>query len=66
MGVEDLARWDMAETKPGGPFKEILDYDIFVNDIYLSVSGVPPFITKELVEQKVNRLGVCPNASQRS
>ena len=49
-GIEKLSRWDMAETKPGGPFKQILDHDIFVNDIYLS-SSIPPFLTKELIEQ---------------
>jgi len=49
-GVEQLSRWDLAETKPGGPFKEILGHDIFINDIYLS-SSIPPFITKDLIAQ---------------
>lgn len=40
----------MAETKPGGPFKAILDYDVFVNDIYLT-SQIPPFLNKELLDQ---------------
>ena len=30
-----IAEWDLNETKPGGPFKEILDYDILVNCILL-------------------------------
>lgn len=30
-----IAEWDLDETKPGGPFKEILDYDILVNCILL-------------------------------
>jgi len=50
---EKLSRWDLAETKKGGPFKEILDHDIFVNDIYL-MSQIPPFLTKELLSEKRN------------
>ncbi|PMH41409.1 saccharopine dehydrogenase [Vibrio sp. 10N.286.49.B3] len=38
--------WDIAETKGGGPFKAINDYDIVVNCAYLA-EGTPPFITKE-------------------
>lgn len=30
-----IAEWDLDETKPGGPFKEILGYDILVNCILL-------------------------------
>eukprot|EP01128_Nolandella_sp_AFSM9_P012378 TRINITY_DN921_c0_g1_i1.p1 TRINITY_DN921_c0_g1~~TRINITY_DN921_c0_g1_i1.p1 ORF type:complete len:362 (+),score=81.30 TRINITY_DN921_c0_g1_i1:60-1145(+) len=62
-GVEKLARWDMAETKVGGPFPQILDYDILVNDIYLSVAGVPPFITKELIARPDKTLGVIVDVS---
>lgn len=32
----NLIKWDLEETKSGGPFKEILDVDVFVNCIYLS------------------------------
>ena len=31
-----IAEWDLDETKAGGPFKEILDYDILVNCILLT------------------------------
>ena len=30
-----IAKWDMKETQHGGPFEEILQYDIFVNCINL-------------------------------
>ena len=30
-----IAEWDLDETKAGGPFKEILEYDILVNCILL-------------------------------
>ena len=33
---ENIAQWDMEETKQGGPFPDILDFDIFVNCIFLS------------------------------
>lgn len=32
----NIAEWDIAETKAGGPFPEILQYDIFVNCILLT------------------------------
>ena len=31
-----IAKWDINETKAGGPFEEILQYDIFVNNIKLT------------------------------
>lgn len=31
-----IAKWDLDETKHGGPFKEILKYDILVNCILLT------------------------------
>jgi len=56
IGLEksDLTLWDLDETKRGGPFQEILDHDIFVNCVYLPVSGppIPPFITKSMLEDK--------------
>lgn len=38
----------MAETAKGGPFNEILDVDVFVNCIYLSLA-IPPFLTREQI-----------------
>lgn len=40
----DITQWDMAETAKGGPFKEIVEADIFVNCVYLTLA-VPPFVT---------------------
>ena len=42
--------WDLKETASGGPFKEILNYDLFVNCV-LSTRKIPPFITRELIEK---------------
>uniref|UniRef100_A0A6B2L7T4 Saccharopine dehydrogenase [NAD(+), L-lysine-forming] n=1 Tax=Arcella intermedia TaxID=1963864 RepID=A0A6B2L7T4_9EUKA len=39
-------KWDLDETKKGGPFPEILQHDIFVNCIYL-MTKIPPFVTSE-------------------
>lgn len=49
-GFEDdnIAKWDMAETKKGGPFNEILEADVFVNCIYLT-SKIPSFISPESI-----------------
>ncbi|KAI9344274.1 hypothetical protein BDR26DRAFT_835716 [Obelidium mucronatum] len=51
---ENIIKWDLAETKAGGPFPQILDADIFVNCIYLSVP-IPPFVTSEMVKNTVDR-----------
>jgi saccharopine dehydrogenase (NAD+, L-lysine forming) len=59
--AEQLAQWDIAETQKGGPFAETLDYDVVINDIYLS-GKIPPFITNELL-QKPRRLSVIVDVS---
>lgn len=46
---ENIIKWDINETKKGGPFPEIVQADIFVNCIYLT-QKIPPFITKELID----------------
>lgn len=38
--------WDIKETKAGGPFTAINDYDILVNCAYLA-DNTPPFVTKQ-------------------
>ena len=57
-------KWDMAETAKGGPFREILDVDIFVNCIYLT-SPIPPFLTFEQLHNagKERRLSVVVDVS---
>ncbi|KAF3276382.1 Saccharopine dehydrogenase [Orbilia oligospora] len=54
LGEESILKWDMAETKPGGPFKEITQSDIFINCIYL-MGKIPPFVTKEAINTDENR-----------
>ncbi|KAG4101751.1 hypothetical protein H8356DRAFT_1654155 [Neocallimastix lanati (nom. inval.)] len=49
----NILKWDRNETARGGPFKEILDVDIFINCIYLS-KPIPPFLTKEMLDGERN------------
>ncbi|KAL2814245.1 hypothetical protein BDW59DRAFT_176525 [Aspergillus cavernicola] len=59
----DITEWDMAETKKGGPFKEIVeDSDIFVNCIYLS-SKIPNFVDVESLATPNRRLSVVCDVS---
>lgn len=51
---DDLIRWDMEETKRGGPFPELLDVDILVNDIYL-MDKIAPFLTRQMIDEKPQR-----------
>eukprot|EP00005_Dracoamoeba_jomungandri_P003263 CAMPEP_0174251686 /NCGR_PEP_ID=MMETSP0439-20130205/1422_1 /TAXON_ID=0 /ORGANISM="Stereomyxa ramosa, Strain Chinc5" /LENGTH=376 /DNA_ID=CAMNT_0015332059 /DNA_START=57 /DNA_END=1187 /DNA_ORIENTATION=+ len=60
--IDETAEWDLAETAKGGPFPEILDYDIFINCIYLTTK-IPPFITPELVAQPGRALSVVVDVS---
>jgi saccharopine dehydrogenase (NAD+, L-lysine forming) len=49
-----LTKWDLEETRPGGPFPQILEHDIMLNCIYLS-QPIPPFINRELIEATPSR-----------
>ena len=46
----EISKWDLAETKRGGPFIECLQHDIMVNCIYL-MGKIPAFITNEYIQQ---------------
>lgn len=49
----DVIEWDMEETKKGGPFKELLEVDILINDIYL-MGKIPSFLTLDMLKEKRN------------
>ncbi|KAJ9142150.1 Saccharopine dehydrogenase [Pleurostoma richardsiae] len=57
-----ILKWDMEETKKGGPFKEITDSDIFVNCIYLS-HKIPHFLNKESINVPDRKLSVVCDVS---
>ena len=62
---EQIIRWDLEETKKGGPFSEILDFDVFVNCIYLPPGGnpMPPFLHDEMLKSKDRNLTVVVDVS---
>jgi saccharopine dehydrogenase (NAD+, L-lysine-forming) len=63
-GVPDakVLKWDLAETAAGGPFKEIVESDIFVNCIYLS-SKIPNFVDMKSLEVPDRKLSVICDVS---
>ncbi|KAF3921627.1 hypothetical protein AA313_de0207862 [Arthrobotrys entomopaga] len=54
LSEESILKWDLPETKKGGPFEEITQSDIFINCIYL-LDKIPPFITKESINADKDR-----------
>ena len=63
--TENVLKWDLDETKGGGPFKEVAESDIFVNCIYLS-SKIPPFVTMETLQSPDRKLSVVCDVSADS
>ncbi|KZZ87755.1 Alanine dehydrogenase/PNT [Ascosphaera apis ARSEF 7405] len=61
-GVEDILRWDMAETAKGGPFEEIVESDIFINCIYLN-QKIPNFVDKQSLQSPKRKLSVVCDVS---
>lgn len=59
---ENIVKWDMQETKRGGPFPEIIASDIFVNCIYLN-QKIPPFITQQMIDGQDRKLSVICDVS---
>ena len=57
-GAQDLLKevgcsptlWDYEETQKGGPFKEILEHDIFINAV-LMTTKIPPFINNQSIKE---------------
>ena len=43
--------WDLEETRAGGPFREILAHEIFINCV-LVFDAVPPFLTEETLQDE--------------
>jgi len=62
VGLENIIKWDLEETRAGGPFPQILDVDVFVNCIYLS-SPIPPFVTREMLSNPNRKLTVVVDVS---
>jgi saccharopine dehydrogenase (NAD+, L-lysine-forming) len=58
VGIPDsnIIKWDLAETRPGGPFKEVAESDIFINCVYLGAHRIPPFVTFDSLAGPTRRL----------
>ncbi len=52
-----LVKWDLEETRRGGPFAEILDVDVLLNCVFVQ-RPVPPFATIDMLDQPQRRLSV--------
>ena len=63
--TESILKWDLDETKAGGPFQEVAESDIFVNCIYLSTK-IPPFVTVETLQSPDRKLSVVCDVSADS
>lgn len=61
LGMEATG-WDVAETTGGGPFPELLDYDLLVNTVLLG-APIPPFLTRAEIAREHRRLGVIADVS---
>ncbi len=48
LGLESTD-WDFEETKRGGPFKEIMEHEIFINTV-LMMTKIPPFLDKSTLD----------------
>jgi saccharopine dehydrogenase (NAD+, L-lysine forming) len=59
---DNILKWDMAETAKGGPFREIVKSDIFINCIYLS-SPIPPFLNANSLASPNRKLSVICDVS---
>lgn len=57
-----VTRWDIEETRGGGPFEEILRHDIFVNCVLVNAK-IPPFVTLESLARPGRKLSVISDVS---
>ena len=58
----DVTQWDIEETSRGGPFLEILEYDLFINCVLVQ-KKIPPFVTLESLSVANRRLSVISDIS---
>lgn len=62
--ISQILKWDMNETKIGGPFKAMTQVDVLCNCIFLSPTQKPkPFLTHELLAEPNRKLTVVCDVS---
>lgn len=60
VGLE-ATEWDFEETRKGGPFREILEHNIFINTV-LMTKKIAPFLDKEILQEN-QRLQIISDVS---
>lgn len=60
---ESVIKYDLEETKAGGPFPEIAESDVFSNCVYLGPHKIPPFVTFESLSTPKRKLRVIADIS---
>ena len=58
-----LLKWDLEQTKKGGPFDEITQADVLLNCVYLGSHKIPPFTTLEKLSTLDRKLRVICDVS---
>ena len=58
----ELTGWDLPETSKGGPFPDILNFDVLVNCVFV-LDAIPPFLTSDMLETSDRRLSVISDVS---
>jgi len=62
MAGVNVTQWDIDETKAGGPFPQLLAYDVIVNCVFVQ-AALPPFLTSEILQQEDRRLAIICDVS---
>ncbi|MCB1754799.1 MAG: saccharopine dehydrogenase [Gammaproteobacteria bacterium] len=58
----EVTSWDIEETRAGGPFAEILQFDVLVNCVFVQ-AAIPPFLTSDMLADPARRLSVISDVS---
>ena len=58
----NVTQWDMNETKVGGPFPQLLDFDVIVNCVFVQ-APLPPFLTLDMLQQPERQLSIICDVS---
>ena len=53
----EVTEWDLAETKRGGPFNEIIAHDVLLNCVFVQ-RKIPPFVTPTMLSNSERQLQV--------
>ncbi len=58
----DVTRWDLEETRKGGPFAEVLAFDLLLNCVFVQ-KMIPPFVTRDLLSSAERQLSLICDVS---